>query len=375
MTPPRTTKVVLALLLAGFAHLPSVAGEKGSGEAGIQSKEFLTAVHFIDAKYKSMQGPFTSQRVFLVDAPSRELLWMTGFETAMVDQSGTEPISQEFLCHSNLDLFPDVHQKALGLPARPFSKRVFTNSQGFPEIQFPEGFGVPIASDEPLLLSSQVVNHNVEDARLKVRQKITVQFARDSDLGQPMKPLYQAQAMVMVSLEGHEAYVGTQDPSAGQHGASCIVGEAAGGPLAAHKGLVEDSLGQKFTAHWVIGKGRSSFRTLVTEPLGLQFDTTIHYIAVHLHPFAVSLELRDLTADRSLFRSQASNLRGKVGLDHVEAFSSVEGIPVFKDHNYEMITIYDNTTEEKQDSMAVMFLYLLDKEFQREAFIASTGVE
>lgn len=373
MTPPRTTKVVLALLLAGFAHLPSVAGEKGSGEAGIQSKEFLTAVHFIDAKYKSMQGPFTSQRVFLVDAPSRELLWMTGFETTMVDQSGTEPISQEFLCHSNLDLFPDVHQKALGLPARPFSKRVFTNSQGFQAIRFPHGFGVPIASDEPLLLSSQVVNHNVENARLKVRQKITVQFARDSDLDQPMKPLYQAQAMVMVSLEGHEAYVGTQDPSAQLHGASCIVGEAAGGPLAAHKGLVEDSLGQKFTAHWVIGKGRSSFRTLVTEPLGLQFDTTIHYIAVHLHPFAESVELRDLTTDKSLFRSQASNLRGKVGLTHVEAFSSVEGIPVFKDHNYELITVYNNTTEEQQDSMAVMFLYLLDKEFRREAILASGG--
>ena len=373
MTPPRTTKVVLALLLAGFAHLPSVAGEKGSGEAGIQSKEFLTAVHFIDAKYKSMQGPFTSQRVFLVDAPSRELLWMTGFETAMVDQSGTEPISQEFLCHSNLDLFPDVHEKALGLPARPFSKRVFTNSQGFQAIRFPQGFGVPIASDEPLLLSSQVVNHNVENARLKVRQKITVQFARDSDLDQPMKPLFQAQAMVMVSLEGHEAYVGTQDPSEQLHGASCIVGEAAGGPLAAHKGLVEDSLGQKFTAHWVIGKGRSSFRTLVTEPLGLQFDTTIHYIAVHLHPFAESVELRDLTADKSLFRSQASNLRGKVGLDHVEAFSSVEGIPMFKDHDYELVTVYNNTTEEKQDSMAVMFLYLLDKEFRREAILASGG--
>ncbi len=371
MTPHRATGLLLAILLAGFAGRPTLAGEATARENGIQSKVFLSAVHFIDAKFKSMQGPFTSKRVFLLDTASRELLWMTGFETTMVNQDGTEPVSQEFLCHSNLDLFPDVHQEALGLPARPFSKRVFTNSQGFQRIRFPQGFGLPIASDEPLLLSNQVVNHNVENARLKVRQKVTVRFARDSDLDQPMKPLYQAQAMVMVSLEGHEAYVGTQDPSTLQHGASCIAGEAAGGPLAAHKGLVEDSLGQKFTAHWVIGQGRSQFRTLVTEPLGLQFDTTIHYIAVHLHPFAVSVELRDLTADKSLFHSQATNLRGKVGLDHVEAFSSVEGIPVFKDHNYELITVYNNTTKEEQDSMAVMFLYLLDKEFQREAFVAS----
>ena len=82
------------------------------------------------------------------------------------------------------------------------------------------------------------------------------------------------------------------------------------------------------------------------------------------------MELRDLTADQSLFHSQASNLRGKVGLDHVEAYSSVEGIPVFKDHDYELVTVYNNTSEEKQDSMAVMFLYLLDKEFRREAVAA-----
>jgi hypothetical protein len=372
MTRQRTVTRILVVLLAGLVCRAGTADDKAAPESGIQSKQFLSAVHFIDAKFKSMQGPFTSQRVFLVDAESRELLWMTGFETTMVDQSGTDPISQEFLCHSNLDLSPEVHREALGLPVRPFSRRVFTNSQGFQGIRFPPGFGVPVASDEPLLLNNQVVNHNVENARLKVRQKVTVHFARDSDLGRPMKPLFQAQAMVMVSLEGHEAYVGTQDPSAEEHGASCIAGEAAGGPMAAHKGLVQDSLGQKFTAHWVIGEGRSEYRTLVTEPLGLQFDTTLHYIAVHLHPFAESLELRDLTAGKSLFHSQASNLRDKVGLDHVEEFSSAQGIPVFKDHDYELVSVYNNTTAEKQDSMAVMFLYLLDKEFRRGAIAASS---
>ncbi len=107
MAPQRATKLVLASLLAGFAGQPCAAGAKAAGEAGIRSREFLTTVRFIDAKYKSMQGPFTSQRVFLVDAPSRELLWMTGFETTMVDQAGTEPISQQFLCHGNLPVFKD----------------------------------------------------------------------------------------------------------------------------------------------------------------------------------------------------------------------------------------------------------------------------
>jgi hypothetical protein len=366
MTPQRTTRLVLALLLAGLACHPSVAGEQAAGKTGIQSKEFLSAVQFIDDKYKSMEGPYTSQRIFLVDGPERELLWMTGFETTVVDQKGTEPLSQEFLCHSNLDLSPEVHQKALGLPARPFTQRAFLNSQGLQKIEFPPGFGLPIASDEPLLLNTQVVNHNVENPRLKVRQKVTVTFARQRDLEKPMKPLYQAQALVMVSVDGHETYVGTDDPSAAQHGASCAVGEPAGGPGASHKGQVEDSLGQRFTAHWVIDKGRSEYHTLVTEPLGLQFDTTVHYIAVHLHAFAESMELRDLTAGKSLFYSNVRNMRGKVGLEHVEAYSSEEGIPLFKDHDYELVAVYNNTSGQKQDSMAVMILYLLDKEFRPE---------
>lgn len=363
MTARRVVHGLLLALLCGSA----AAADKAAMPKGIQSKEFLSAVQFIDDKYKSMQGPYTSQRIYLVDGSERELLWMTAYETTVVDQKGTEPLSQEFLCHSNLDLSPEVHQKALGLPARPFTQRAFLSSQGMQRIEFPPGFGLPIASDEPLLLNTQVVNHNVENARLKVRQKVTVEFARDRDLEQPMKPLYQAQALVMVSVDGHEAYVGTDDPSAAQHGASCAVGEPAGGPAASHKGRVEDSLGQKFTSHWVIEKGRSEYRTLVTEPLSLQFDTTAHYIAVHLHAFAESMELRDLTADKSLFLSNVRNMEGKVGLEHIEAYSSVEGIPLFKDHDYELIVVYNNTSDQKQDSMAVMILYLLDKEFRPEA--------
>ena len=49
---------------------------------------------------------------------------------------------------------------------------------------------------------------------------------------------------------------------------------------------------EPFSGHWVVPPGRQENRTLVTEWLNLRFDTTVHYIAVHLHPFAESLELR-----------------------------------------------------------------------------------
>jgi hypothetical protein len=102
--------------------------------------------------------------------------------------------------------------------------------------------------------------------------------------------------------------------------------------------------------------------------MNLPFDTTVHYIAIHLHPFAESLELRDLTTQTTVFKSTVRSPFDRIGIDHVEYFSSEAGIPVFKDHEYELVSVYNNTTAEDQDSMAVMFLYSLDKELQKTNF-------
>ena len=109
--------------------------------------------------------------------------------------------------------------------------------------------------------------------------------------------------------------------------------------------------------------GREVNQTLVTKILELPYDTTIHYIAVHLHPFAESLELRDLTAGQVVFKSSTRQFPDRIGLAHVDSFSSVEGIPIYKDHEYELVSVYQNVTDKDQDSMAVMNLYMLDKDF------------
>ncbi len=105
--------------------------------------------------------------------------------------------------------------------------------------------------------------------------------------------------------------------------------------------------------------------TPVTEFMALPFDTTAHYIAVHLHPFAESLTLRDLTAGTDVFRAEARKPQQRIGLDHVEHFSSSKGIPLFKRHQYELVSVYDNTSNQTQDSMAVMLVYMLDKGFKK----------
>ena len=97
--------------------------------------------------------------------------------------------------------------------------------------------------------------------------------------------------------------------------------------------------------------------------MNLPFDTTLHYIAVHLHSFAEFLELRDLTADKSVFKSTVTGFNNSIGINHVDYYSSASGIPLYKDHEYELHSVYNNTTSSDQDVMAVMFLYVLDKEF------------
>jgi hypothetical protein len=103
----------------------------------------------------------------------------------------------------------------------------------------------------------------------------------------------------------------------------------------------------------------------VTELMDLPFDTTLHYVAVHLHPFAETLELIDLTAKKTVYKARTRQADKGIGLAHVDSFSSEEGIPLYKGHEYEIVSVYNNTSGEDQDSMAVMNLYLFDKEFKK----------
>lgn len=165
----------------------------------------------------------------------------------------------------------------------------------------------------------------------------------------------------MVLVDGDARYYGVSDADPDVHGSGCLVGVNANetGPI--HT----DPQGRRFSGHWVVPPGREVNPTIVTRFMKVPFDPMIHYIAVHLHPFAESLELRDLTEGRTVYISRARPSEGKIDLDHVDSHSSPEGIPLHKDHEYELTSVYNNTSERDQDSMAVMYLYVLDKQFRR----------
>lgn len=318
-----------------------------------QETTVLSKVYQVDREYRSMMGPYSSQKVRLADAEQEELLWITGYEAVMVDADGHTKIDQGFMCHSNLDVSLDSHRRAMGVDSS-FSSRLFTLSQGQVEVSFPPGFGIPILSSESLDLTTQVLDLNFDGNPRDVRHKVTVKYKRDSEIDGAMVPLFPASAYGLALIEGDDGYYGVREPREETHGPGCLPGESASDHA------YEDGLGRTFSGHWVVPPGRQVNRTLVTHLMRLPYDTTIHYIAVHLHPFAESLELRDLTTDEVVFRSRADNFEGRIGLERVDDFSSREGIEVFRDHQYELISTYENTSEVDQDSMAVMYLYLRD---------------
>src|SRR5512141_1958716 len=96
---------LVALALAGLS-----AGALFAAEPAPVKQEFLSKVYTIDKQYRSMEGPWSVDRVYLGDPKNPELLWITGVRTEMVGEDGKKPQLPEFMCHVNVDIDTVQHQ-------------------------------------------------------------------------------------------------------------------------------------------------------------------------------------------------------------------------------------------------------------------------
>ncbi|MCB9673906.1 MAG: hypothetical protein H6737_02255 [Alphaproteobacteria bacterium] len=348
---------------------PTARIDDATWQGFVQTRGITSSKYHIDAKYASMRGPSGFDHAVLLETEEPELLWITGYKTLVVDAKTEEKLSQEFMCHANLDF--DAKEYYDHFPkAPPLSGRVFTLSQGQQEIHFPTGMGIPIRSDLELSLATQVLNLNIEKPDLDVRHKVVIEFVRDSDLNAyrtehpdfEVVPLYQTAVQGFKAL-GNARYYGVahDDADPNELGEGCSVGMSA-----IDGDIDEDRLGQEFTAHWVVPPGTETNRTNVTRFLNLPYDTTVYYIATHLHPFAESLTMNDLNTGQQVYQSKVRNTPDKIGIDEVDIYSSFEGIDLKEDHEYELVSVYNNTSGHDIDSMAVLYFYALDKNFDRK---------
>ena len=318
------------------------------------STSFITPTFVVDNIYKSMEGP-KAMRSFQLNPNKSELVWLTSFETIALSTSEKDTLSNDYICHSNVDYYDGEHFSKWNLDDRIGEQypRLTSMSNGVESYSFPEGFGFPVFTDENLFLASQSLNHNITNNVFKVKHKMNLGYKPHS---KTMKPLKSKTIFVTLPFDSNKMVKEDQvemDPNA------CL-------PVDTKNHIYLDDAGNPMAGHWVIFPGKITYRSNVTKQLSLTDSTTFHHISVHLHPFAEELSLKDLTADNILFTSKVINHKDRIGLEKADSFSSTEGVMLYADHEYQMILTVNNTSGKFQDMMASMFVFLYDKEMDEQ---------
>lgn len=356
--------------LLGAPDRPRVLARTDDGNR--HSVTLLSATYRLDRLYPSMTGPYGNLgNLTLLGKGDDRRVWVTGIRTEAVDRSGTHPVSPEFFCHANLTLAergnsPALHN-ALFDDRTHLDWRLFTLVPGRMEVRLPEGFGIPALASEPLDFLSMSLNLNVPDREVDVRFRTRIDFVTATGDTPPVKPLFRRALYGYETVSGDGETMACAEPM--HPGASCgpVLGLAA-----SEKGFVE-SLGKTKAIHWMVAPGRYTLHTDVTPQMDLPMDTTVHYVTAHLHPYGVSLTLIDRTTADTLFVLRSKDFENKIGVERMEELELPEGVPVYRDHAYELVTDYDNRTEGNVDAMAILYLYLADKDLPPGLAAANPG--
>jgi hypothetical protein len=372
-------KLTIGVLVATIAIL--LARENGwslparpEGEIhpnGRNQVEVISKPYTLDRIYMSMTGPSGNHPVdCLLPNEKPQLVWLTGLQTEMLDGDSRQTISPEFCCHANLTfdpkrMSPQQHNAEFDNSTH-MDWRFFTLVPGRLTMSLPPGYGIPVLSDTPLDFFTMSLNLNVPDRTFKVRFKSTIDFVRDADTTAPMKPLFRRALYVVEPLAGSGMEHMKMCTSMSHPGEGCVemLATNVAGAVVSTKDGVQAQFGSDVTYHWMVPPGRHTYRAkVVANELNLTAPTTLHYATAHLHPYGESLELYDVTAKQSVLKIQAEDYRDKVGVARMGEFQSEKGVVITPTHQYELRAEYNNTTPIASDAMAILYIYLLEKDF------------
>lgn len=337
---------------------------KTEGESPIYQKNYYSSTLSIDTIYRSMQGPYEIKLIDLME-PGEEILWIRGYRSSLISSENQQAVSNAFMCHNNLN-YHGENQIPWQIKTTGANSRIFTLSEGQVDLKFPEGFGIPVPNGQRFEMVSQVLNHNFPDTNLNIQHKVSLDYSKGSE-SSGLKALYQQSVFITRQIAGPAGEYGlpklcishhldsiTLAGKEPNHNCEIDFSESKYNPY-------EDQMGRKFTGHWKLPYGEEVLKTNVSRMLDLSEDTKIHAIGVHLHPFGKKLELWDKTKHELLYVSKVQELDSLLGFKHIEYYTSAEGIPLYKDHQYELISTYNCTdSTEEHTAMAVMYLYLAE---------------
>jgi hypothetical protein len=336
-----------AIVKTTFLHKTCLVDNTWEIEQGSKEYKMLSPTFLIDNIYKSMEGPKASNPVML--SQDSTLIWITGFKVTAQDANTSKKMSNDFICHLNVDINDVKYYSYFGLENRIGKQypRLTSLSHGMESFEFPVGYGIPMKGNDLLFVTTQTLNHNIQDANFKVKHQVTIDYQKSVTL----KPLMSKTAFIMLPYDQYDPYKSPTDPGAD----FCI-------PVETKNHSYDDENGNKLSGHWVIPIGKNTYRSKINHQLEIKDSLRLQAAAIHVHPFATQISLYNKTLQKRVFTSKITNHDKSIGLTEIENFTSTNGIWLFANQEYEIVLEVNNTSTEQQDMMGSMFLFFYDAE-------------
>ncbi len=319
----------------------------------IQNKSYhyqmISPDFYIDGIYKSMEGPKSSN--FIQLSQDSTLLWITGFHVKALDSRTKKTISNDFVCHTNIDFNDVKYYSNFHLDTRIGKQypRLTSLSHGFENFVFPKGYGVPMKGNDLLYITTESLNHNIPNANFLVKHEVTIDYSKKNY--ERIKPLMSRTVFIELPYDKNDPFKSPIDPGKDY----CI-------PVETKNHNYTDSKGNTLSGHWVIPIGKNTYRSSINEQLQIKDSLQLNAAAIHVHPFATKITLLDKSTNTPIFTSTITNHKNKIGLTKMDRYCSEKGVYLYKNHNYELVLEVNNTSKTKQDMMGSMFLFFYDKE-------------
>lgn len=336
-----------AIVKTYILHTTGIVDGNWTVEKKVNTYKMISPDFYIDGIYTSMEGPKATNYVQLTTDST--LVWITSFMVKALDSKSKKNISNDFICHTNVD-FNDVnYYTGLGLNDRIGKQypRMTSLSHGLEQFKLPDGYGIPMKGNDYLMVTTQSLNHNITEIRQLIKHEVSISYSKEKTI----KPLMSRTVYIQLPYDKNDPFKEPLDPASNQ----CI-------PVETKNHSYTDANGTSLSGHWVIPKGKKTYSSSINKQLHIKDSLRLHAAAVHVHPFATSITLYDVTDKKIIFRSNVINHTSSIGLTTIDALSSEEGIWLFANHDYELTMDVNNTSDREQDMMGSMFLFFYDSE-------------
>lgn len=286
-----------------------------------KTEEFIIDSFKLEGAYPAMTGPTKKKYVNLKASVDAKYLWVKGVEVEVFSESKKKE-HLSLLCHAWITL-GDKSNYAHS------NEGLLTISEGMGLSLFPKGYGMYIENSpkNDIELLAQVLNDNPHFKK-NLGYKFRITYLEDKSntpsLLTPLKQFSMSAVGPAVQFKDGEMCQADGNSSEGQ------------------------------AVHFLVPPGRHKFSRIY--PKGsFSEDTSIHFIKVHLHQYGQSISLVDKTAKKVLWQGHAKYDKNQI--ESVDYYSSSEGIKVFANHDYEIVSEYWNKSGKNADGMAVLRMY------------------